>query len=147
MFACAYNIPMQSNKAPKKTRKIADEQAAAVPEIGVEATASKPRSAKSSKSKKVETADMGLANHQHKTGSASTADVPRTEIAPAGKAMAAAAAAGSANAPQGVSSTAAPVTHEEIARLAYAYWASRGYADGSAQADWLHAEQDLRSRR
>lgn len=145
MFACAYNIPMQSNKAPKKTRKIADEQAMAVPEIGAEATASKPRSAKSSKSKKAETADMGLANHQHKTSSASTVELPRTEIAPAGKAIAAAASAGTASGPQGVSST--PITHEEIARLAYSYWAARGYTQGSAQADWLRAEQELRAGR
>jgi hypothetical protein len=138
MFACVYNIPMQSNKAPKKTRKIADDQATAIPEIGAEATTSKPRSAKSSKSKKAETADMGLASHQHKTGSGSAAEFQRTEIAPAGKAMAAAAAAGGA---------IAPVTHEEIASLAYSYWAARGYVDGSAHADWLRAEEELRAKR
>jgi hypothetical protein len=45
----------------------------------------------------------------------------------------------------------APVTkgHEleaqEIARLAYSYWEARGCQEGSAEEDWLRAEQELRS--
>lgn len=35
------------------------------------------------------------------------------------------------------------VTHEEIAKLAHSYWAARGYAHGSAEADWLRAEREL----
>jgi len=34
---------------------------------------------------------------------------------------------------------------EAIARLAYSYWAARGYTGGSAEEDWLRAENDLRS--
>lgn len=37
---------------------------------------------------------------------------------------------------------------DEIARLAYDYWLERqGSGDGSADGDWLRAEQHLRSRR
>jgi hypothetical protein len=32
---------------------------------------------------------------------------------------------------------------EEIARLAHKYWAERGFAHGSAEQDWLRAEQEL----
>jgi hypothetical protein len=35
---------------------------------------------------------------------------------------------------------------DEIARLAYSYWEARGGAHGSAEADWLRAEQELRLR-
>lgn len=143
MFVCAYNIPMQSNKAPKKTRKIVDEAVTASPDIGAEATGN-PRSAKSSKSKKAESADMGLANHQHKTGSTSLAEPGRTENVQTGKTMAAAAAAGT---PQTTANAAHPVTHDEIAKLAHSYWAARGYVQGSAEADWLRAEQELSARR
>jgi hypothetical protein len=148
LFFCAYNIPMQSNKASKKTRKIVDETVTASPEIGAEATGA-PRNTKSSKSKKAEPADMGLANHQHKTGSISLAEPGRTENAQTGKVMAA--AADTAKAPSGTphspSAAAHVVSHEEIARLAHSYWAARGYAHGSAEADWLRAEQELRAHR
>ena len=33
---------------------------------------------------------------------------------------------------------------EEIARLAYSYWEVRGGEGGSAEEDWLRAEQELR---
>ena len=33
---------------------------------------------------------------------------------------------------------------DEIARLAYSYWAARGYAGGSSEQDWLRAERELR---
>jgi hypothetical protein len=41
--------------------------------------------------------------------------------------------------------TLAP-SHEEIARLAYAYWEARGRRHGSAQEDWYRAERELLSR-
>jgi len=34
----------------------------------------------------------------------------------------------------------------EIAALAYTYWAGRGCQGGSAEEDWLRAEQELRSK-
>jgi hypothetical protein len=42
---------------------------------------------------------------------------------------------------------AAPPSHEEIARLAYAYWEARGQPHGSAQEDWFRAEHELLIRR
>jgi Protein of unknown function (DUF2934) len=38
---------------------------------------------------------------------------------------------------------AANSTHEDIANLAYALWQRRGCPDGSAEEDWLEAEQQL----
>ena len=35
------------------------------------------------------------------------------------------------------------VSHDEIARLAYALWEARGGGDGFAEQDWLQAEQRL----
>ena len=35
-------------------------------------------------------------------------------------------------------------SHEEIARLAYSLWESRGDAPGSAEEDWFRAERELR---
>jgi len=34
---------------------------------------------------------------------------------------------------------------EAIAKLAYSYWEARGCQGGSAEEDWLRAEQELRS--
>ncbi|MBZ5591004.1 MAG: DUF2934 domain-containing protein [Acidobacteriia bacterium] len=36
------------------------------------------------------------------------------------------------------------VAQEAIARLAYSYWEARGFTGGSAQEDWLRAEQEIR---
>jgi hypothetical protein len=36
------------------------------------------------------------------------------------------------------------LVHEEIAVLAYSYWADRGYQGGSPEEDWLRAEHELR---
>ena len=38
-------------------------------------------------------------------------------------------------------------TRDEIARLAYAYWEERGKPLGSAEADWVRAEDELGARR
>jgi len=35
---------------------------------------------------------------------------------------------------------------EEIARLAYSYWLARGCPEGSAEEDWLLAEQEVRQQ-
>jgi hypothetical protein len=35
------------------------------------------------------------------------------------------------------------VTQQRIAKLAYALWEERGFPAGSAEADWLEAEQRL----
>ena len=39
-----------------------------------------------------------------------------------------------------------PPAYQEIAALAYSYWEARGCQGGSAEEDWLHAEQELRKR-
>ena len=137
LFDCAYNIPMQSNKAPKKTRKIAHETGIPADNNATAEAITISRSAKSSQTKKPEAADMGLANHQHKATSAPDLKV---ENVPAAKGMAAAAT-------QQAVQTVPSVSHEEIAKLAHSYWAARGYTHGSADADWLRAEQELRANR
>jgi hypothetical protein len=38
------------------------------------------------------------------------------------------------------------LSHEEIARVAYAFWEARGGQGGSPEEDWLRAEQQLRDR-
>jgi len=35
----------------------------------------------------------------------------------------------------------------EIARLAYSYWEARGCTGGSAEQDWLRAEQEIKALR
>lgn len=42
--------------------------------------------------------------------------------------------------------TALHPSHEEIAQLAYSYWQARGCQGGSAEEDWLRAEQALRAK-
>jgi hypothetical protein len=37
-----------------------------------------------------------------------------------------------------------PITHDEIARLAYSYAEARGFVGGSPEEDWFRAEQELR---
>ena len=37
-------------------------------------------------------------------------------------------------------------SHTEIAAVAYDLWAARGYPEGSADEDWFHAVEQLRSR-
>ena len=39
-----------------------------------------------------------------------------------------------------------PSAYQEIAALAYSYWEARGYQGGSAEEDWLRAEEELRKR-
>jgi hypothetical protein len=43
--------------------------------------------------------------------------------------------------------TVSAPTHEEISRLAYAYWEARGREHGSAENDWYRAERELLGRR
>jgi len=42
-----------------------------------------------------------------------------------------------------VSAPAKSVSQEEIAKLAYCFWADRGYQGGSPEEDWARAEQTL----
>jgi hypothetical protein len=45
-----------------------------------------------------------------------------------------------------VSVVPAQPSHDEVARLAYSYWESRGYQGGSSEEDWVRAELELRAR-
>jgi hypothetical protein len=149
---------MQFNKASKKTRNIAEETIASAPENSAAGEETpKPRSTRSSKTKKAETTESGPVNHHHKASSA-TIDKP--------KSVAAAAASGATISsivdPVGVvtpaiepepanalatASKPREVTHEEVAKLAYSYWIARGYGHGGAEQDWLRAEQELKVTR
>lgn len=155
---------MQWNKASKKTRNNADETQASAPETNAAAEMTpKPRTTRSSKTKKTETAENASVKHHHK-GTSSVVDAGTEK----GGARTFAAAAGlstvSANIVDPVGVTAPPaqlepiiasvaetparqVRQEEIAKLAYTYWIARGYADGGAEEDWLRAEQELAARR
>lgn len=43
------------------------------------------------------------------------------------------------------SATTRTVSREEIAKLAYSYWAARGYQGGNPHEDWTRAEAELLS--
>jgi hypothetical protein len=43
-----------------------------------------------------------------------------------------------------VSTPVSGPTHDQIASLAYSYWAARGFQHGSAEEDWQRAEDELR---
>ena len=49
--------------------------------------------------------------------------------------------------PTTAEATAIGPSYEEIASLAYSYWEARGCQGGSAEEDWLRAEQELRAAR
>jgi Protein of unknown function (DUF2934) len=48
-------------------------------------------------------------------------------------------------APATVAAMASESFQDAVARLAYSYWEARGSQSGSPEADWLRAEQELRS--
>ncbi len=51
---------------------------------------------------------------------------------------------GSSSDPAGIATPEPAVDREAVARLAYSYWAARGFTGGSSEEDWLRAEQELR---
>lgn len=131
-FVCiAYNSPMQSNNASKKTRKIANDPATGATEISSasDMTASS-RTSRASKAKKTEITDMGSARHRKSNP---------VEIVDATPARSIAASA----ATNGAYMTISEPSTEDIARLAYSFWEARGFKHGSAEEDWLKAEQEL----
>jgi hypothetical protein len=112
---------MLLKKPSKKTSKLAAEAKNPGSEE-VSASSVKPRSSRSSK-KKSELSEMASVSHYHK------------------------------NVPQPISESLASqplnerpsrnVHHNQIAELAYSYWAERGFAHGSHEEDWLRAEKAL----
>jgi len=127
---------MQSTKTSNKTRKSVDDTAAAMPEVGTGAEkAVKPRTSRSSKTKKSEAAEAGTVKHHHKAIPSVVAE-SAVETEPIAKAAAAAAGAETSH-------IVRKASHEEIAKLAHSYWVTRGYTDGHAEEDWLRAEREL----
>jgi len=129
-----------SNNKTRRTRKSAEESAAAPSEgaARVEENA-KPRQKRTAE-KATESA-AAITNHRKATKKADQT-IPQT--APAVEPVV---ARQSGAAPPSIAhrqSTPRIVTHEDIAKLAYSYWASRGYQGGCSVEDWLRAERELR---
>lgn len=148
---------MQFNKASKKTRNTAEETNASAPENNAAGEGTpKPRTTRSSKTKKAETTESGPVNHHHKASSA-TPDKPKSAAAAASGAITSTivdpvGVLTPAVEPEPLNAMAAAskpreVTHEEVAKLAYSYWIARGYGQGGAEQDWLRAERELNSKR
>ncbi|MBV9764463.1 MAG: DUF2934 domain-containing protein [Acidobacteriaceae bacterium] len=131
---------MQSNKASKKTQKIAEDTAVTAPETQkLAAGAGNPRTTTSSKPKKNETNEMIASKHHRKGTSPATSEKPAIDsIVP--KTVAAGAGAGS---PSTQDVRSGKPNQEDIAKLAHSYWVVRGHAHGSAEEDWLRAEREL----
>ena len=133
---------MQSSKPSKKTSKQANETVIPAQEANAAEVTSKPRAARSSKTKKSEPAETGTVKHHHKTAPSVAAEPVVLEVTREATASVAARKA----APIELSATPASVqavTHARIADLAYSYWLERGDAHGSPEADWLRAEREL----
>ena len=129
---------MQSNKAPKKTRKAAEHEVVPTPDASAASqVTAKPRTSRSSKVKK-EAPETGQVKHHHKATAPLHAETASTASAPNAR---------TAESPvESVRAAAAPsriVTRAQIAELAYSYWVARGHAHGSAEEDWLRAEKEL----
>lgn len=130
-----FNKPMLFSKASKKT-KIAEETGAPAPEMSTASESpAKPRGSRSSKLKK-ETSETGSARHRKSNNASVSTESPVIDsvgvMAPAG------------DVELGTRSTEISPPHEEIAKLAYSFWVSRGYRNGSPEQDWLRAEQELK---
>ncbi|MBX5496223.1 MAG: DUF2934 domain-containing protein [Bryobacteraceae bacterium] len=67
---------------------------------------------------------------------------PKTEMLPGTAATQAAASTGSQFEP-----AIQPPDREEIAALAYQYWLEGGRREGTAEEDWIRAEQELLRQR
>ena len=121
------------------------------------------RSTRSSKTAK-EKVEATSAKVHRKSPAASTVRVEASDPGPA-KAMAAAAGAGTTNGgivdsvvvlaaspsaeaslPNPAAQSKRTISPEEIARLAYSYWESRGFTHGLADEDWIRAEAELLAR-
>jgi hypothetical protein len=151
---------MQSSKPSKKSLKKEEER---LSETAPVSEAPKTRSTRASKTPK-ETVEASSAKVHRKSPAAPIVRVEANDPGPA-KVMAAAAGAGVttggivdsvgvlAASPIQETSLSNPaiqsngtISHEEIARLAYSYWESRGFTHGLADEDWIRAEAQLLAR-
>jgi hypothetical protein len=151
---------MQSSKPSKKPLKKEEERLSEATPV---AEAPKTRSTRSSKAPK-EKIEAASSKVHRKSPAVSTVRVEATDPGQP-KVMAAAAGAGVTNGgivdSVGVMAASpvadAPVTTrssngkpvvspEEVAHLAYSYWAARGFTHGMADEDWIRAEAELLAR-
>ena len=136
---------MQSSNASKKA-KIAEENSAPAPESSTAAEGtSKPRTSRTSKLKK-ETGERGRATHRKAASPETVIESSPVVESPVIDSVGVLTPA-SRSAELGTRSSEISPSHEEIASLAFSYWATRGYANGSPEQDWLRAEEELRTRR
>ena len=150
---------MQSSKPSKKSLKKEEER---LSETAPVSEVPKTRSRRTSKTPK-ETVEATSAKVHRTSPATSTVRVEANDPGPA-KVMAATAGAGVTNG--GIVDSVGVVTSsiqeasvsnpaiqskgltskEEIARLAYSYWESRGFTHGLADEDWIRAEAELLAR-
>jgi Protein of unknown function (DUF2934) len=117
---------MQSNKTSKKTSSPADKKSAPTAEEVLSASAPAAKRATRS-SKKNDLTDMASVKHSHKPSSNVV-----SSAAPIAKPL--------------NDTPSRSVHHQEIAELAYRYWAERGFRGGNPEEDWLRAEKTLSER-
>ncbi|MDQ2711902.1 MAG: DUF2934 domain-containing protein [Acidobacteriota bacterium] len=128
---------MQSKKTSKKTSTNVDNGSVAATDKTVVAEVSpKPRSLKSAQPKKSEVAKPRSAKHHHKAAPIEKVAAPALSEPSTGL-------PGKTSVANSGPSTTTAITHEQIAELAYSYWASRGRTHGSSKEDWFRAEQEL----
>ena len=152
---------MQSSKPSKKSLKKEEER---LSETAPVSEAPPARSARASRTPKEKVEATSAKVHRKSPAAASTVRVEANDPGPA-KVMAAVAGAGATTGgivdPVGVMA-ASPIQEtatmnsavdskdtispEEIARLAYSYWESRGFTHGLADEDWIRAEAELLAR-
>jgi hypothetical protein len=140
---------MPSSKTTKKTRQTKEEvptsEVVANPET---AKLRQPRATKA----KAEPVEPSAAMRHRKAVAGKTEPKPAAESVPQPKALAATAAAAAPSSTPVVNSfpkeTATPalLSDNEVAVLAYSYYAARGFQHGFAEEDWLRAEQVISSR-
>jgi hypothetical protein len=102
----------------------------AIIEAPVKSRVARPKEQKAGSSVQAPSPEIGTSRHRAKANANTSAISPQPSVAD-------------------VSSnevvTQSELSHDKIAALAHSYWAERGYAHGSADEDWLRAEQKLKA--
>jgi len=143
---------MQSGKSTKKTKKSTAESPEAIRELdspktakrAVKPLATSPAPAKESAIPAPTTTKPRATSAErplHRAAKPAPVLVEPKREAP----LAMAAAAGTSK--EGAIGIGAPrpLTHDDIAKLAYSYWLARGQQGGNQYEDWIRAERELRA--
>jgi len=154
---------MQSGKSTKKTKKSAKESQASPEVIGaLESPRTAKRDAKPlatapapvtettiAKRKPLTTKSRATSSGPTRSTSFHRAAKPATVLAEATREtpLAMAAAAGAVKESAAAIAPPRPISHDDVAKLAYSYWLARGQHGGSPYEDWIRAERELRSAR